>query len=182
MTTTDFEGHPGRTCGEHRTVGPHRAWCFDCSEWCYPGQPCVRCDLPPTREQVWNVISRVRDAAPRLPNDASTDAIIDALVDAGLLNLQPEVAGSDPREPRVWPVGSPEPHDVDKVRGTNDVTFEAYRFSSGFQRWTAQPPGGGGRDYGWCQMNWDERGGPGRGMELTEILDTEKNSLNEAVQ
>jgi hypothetical protein len=31
-----FEGHESRECGEHRTVGPHRAWCFECSEWCYP--------------------------------------------------------------------------------------------------------------------------------------------------
>lgn len=30
-----FEGWPDRECGEHRTVGPIRAWCFDCSEWCY---------------------------------------------------------------------------------------------------------------------------------------------------
>ncbi len=39
----NFLGHEPRECGEHRTVGPHRAWCFDCSEWCYPGGPCVRC-------------------------------------------------------------------------------------------------------------------------------------------
>jgi hypothetical protein len=39
----------------------------------------------PTRQQVWDVIASIRDAAPRLPNDASTDEIIDALVDAGLL-------------------------------------------------------------------------------------------------
>jgi hypothetical protein len=25
----NFVGHQPRTCGEHRTVGPHRAWCFD---------------------------------------------------------------------------------------------------------------------------------------------------------
>lgn len=31
-----FDGHPLRECGEHRTVGSHRAWCFECSEWCYP--------------------------------------------------------------------------------------------------------------------------------------------------
>jgi hypothetical protein len=49
----NFEGHPGRECGEHRTVGPHRAFCFDCSEWCYPSSPCARCELPalpPERE------------------------------------------------------------------------------------------------------------------------------------
>lgn len=45
-------------------------------------------DRRPTREQVWEAISRVRDAAPRLPNDADTDDIIDALVDANLIQLR----------------------------------------------------------------------------------------------
>lgn len=31
---------------EHRTVGPHRAWCYDVSTWCYPQDPCPAC-LPP---------------------------------------------------------------------------------------------------------------------------------------
>lgn len=30
-----FHGWLDRNCGEHRTVGPIRAWCFDCGEWCY---------------------------------------------------------------------------------------------------------------------------------------------------
>jgi hypothetical protein len=38
-----FAGFEARDCGEHRTVGPHRAWCHDCNEWCYPDAPCVRC-------------------------------------------------------------------------------------------------------------------------------------------
>ena len=29
---------------EHRTVGPHRAWCLTCGEWCYPQAMCVRCE------------------------------------------------------------------------------------------------------------------------------------------
>lgn len=40
-----FVGHNPRQCGEHRTVGDHRAWCHDCSEWCYPTQPCRSCLL-----------------------------------------------------------------------------------------------------------------------------------------
>jgi hypothetical protein len=38
MTETEdlFEGHEPRECGEHRTLGSHRAWCFDCHEYCYP--------------------------------------------------------------------------------------------------------------------------------------------------
>ena len=42
---SNFEGHQPRECGEHRTVGPHRAWCHDCQEWCYPDGPCVRCEI-----------------------------------------------------------------------------------------------------------------------------------------
>lgn len=43
-----FEGHQPRACHEHRTVGPHRAWCFDCHEWCYPATSlgCIRCRHP----------------------------------------------------------------------------------------------------------------------------------------
>lgn len=37
-----FHGFQARDCGEHRTVGT-RAWCHDCSEWCYPSTPCARC-------------------------------------------------------------------------------------------------------------------------------------------
>lgn len=46
-----FEGHEPRECGEHRTVGPHRAWCFDCTEWCYPRPElaCKGCELPQLR-------------------------------------------------------------------------------------------------------------------------------------
>ena len=40
-----FEGHHPRECTEHRTAGPHRAWCFDCTEWCYPGEGCKGCRL-----------------------------------------------------------------------------------------------------------------------------------------
>lgn len=40
-----FVGHEPRECGEHRTVGDHRAWCHDCSEWCYPRIPCNGCEI-----------------------------------------------------------------------------------------------------------------------------------------
>ena len=40
-----FFGHEPLECGEHRTVGDSRAVCFDCSEWCYPNAPCVRCEI-----------------------------------------------------------------------------------------------------------------------------------------
>jgi hypothetical protein len=54
-TTAQFEGnfvgYEPRECGEHRTVGPHRAWCFDCTEWCYPDpvMACKGCELPGLR-------------------------------------------------------------------------------------------------------------------------------------
>lgn len=41
-----FHGHRGGECGQHRTVGHHRAWCFDCHEWCSPRQPCASCERP----------------------------------------------------------------------------------------------------------------------------------------
>lgn len=40
-----FIGFEDRECGEHRTVGDYRAWCHDCTEWCYPSSPCVRCEI-----------------------------------------------------------------------------------------------------------------------------------------
>lgn len=27
-------------------MGSHRAWCYDCEEWCSPAAPCVRCAEP----------------------------------------------------------------------------------------------------------------------------------------
>lgn len=51
MTSPNFEGHAGRECGEHRTTGS-RAWCHNCSEWCYPDSPCKGCELPQLRATV----------------------------------------------------------------------------------------------------------------------------------
>lgn len=48
---SEFHGHEGRECGEHRTTG-QRAWCHDCSEWCYPELPCKGCELPQLRAEV----------------------------------------------------------------------------------------------------------------------------------
>jgi hypothetical protein len=45
VTCPKFEGHTERECGEHRTTG-ERAWCHECSEWCYSGFPCRGCELP----------------------------------------------------------------------------------------------------------------------------------------
>lgn len=48
----DFEGHAQRRCGEHRTVGSHRAWCYTDSEWCSPSSPCSGCDTLASIEYV----------------------------------------------------------------------------------------------------------------------------------
>lgn len=45
----NFVGWLGRDCGEHRTVGDHRAWCHGCSMWCYPSDldnACHGCRMP----------------------------------------------------------------------------------------------------------------------------------------
>jgi hypothetical protein len=47
--TENFDGHEGRECGEHYAVRSHRAWCHDCTEWCYPERPCKGCDAPRMR-------------------------------------------------------------------------------------------------------------------------------------
>lgn len=62
--TGNFLGHSDRECGEHRTVGTHRAWCHDCSTWCYPGAPCGGCELPVLRDKIhWFRAQRDKHAA-----------------------------------------------------------------------------------------------------------------------
>jgi hypothetical protein len=50
-----FAGWSPRDCGDHRTVGDHRAWCFDCGEWCYSytlEAGCEGCRAPNTTEEM----------------------------------------------------------------------------------------------------------------------------------
>lgn len=51
----NFLGFEGRNCGDHRTVGSHRAWCFDCTMWCYPSNPCNGCEVPSLETDVQNL-------------------------------------------------------------------------------------------------------------------------------
>lgn len=51
MSEENFEGFAERECGEHRSTGK-RAWCFNCTEWCYPEVPCRGCELPKLRFQL----------------------------------------------------------------------------------------------------------------------------------
>jgi hypothetical protein len=39
-----WEGRTPRVCDEHRTTGA-RAWCLECSEWCYPNAFCKGCEV-----------------------------------------------------------------------------------------------------------------------------------------
>lgn len=69
-----FYGHERRECGEHRTVGK-RAWCLDCSEWCSPAVPCVRCEMPTMREELeaaQKEIARLRAGEAEDPGHYST--------------------------------------------------------------------------------------------------------------
>jgi len=62
-----FQGWQPRECGEHRTVGEHRAWCFDCHEWCYPNADggCAYCRIP---------MLEARLAAPASGQSSASDA------------------------------------------------------------------------------------------------------------
>lgn len=94
-----FMGHQPRECGEHRTVGPHRAYCLDCCEWCYPDAEmgCKGCRIPIlegradgrwsfTRDQLVDVISRLEAYPATLESgrvvimaESMADAIIEGL-------------------------------------------------------------------------------------------------------
>ncbi len=43
------------TVAEWAVVGPHRAWCLSCSEWCYPDEDgmCPCCQETLGREALW---------------------------------------------------------------------------------------------------------------------------------
>lgn len=61
----NWEGAGGR--GDHRTVGPHRAWCSCTGEWCYPHDLCPCCDQARIPEQwrgmnVGDVLEELRSA------------------------------------------------------------------------------------------------------------------------
>ncbi len=57
----NFLGHG--VC-EHRTTGG-RAWCYNCEEWCYPNEPCVRCKEPLTRALLVEALEVIEDMEAR---------------------------------------------------------------------------------------------------------------------
>jgi hypothetical protein len=48
MGVGNWEGFVERECGEHHSTGG-RAWCPDCTEWCYPSAGCKGCEIPRLR-------------------------------------------------------------------------------------------------------------------------------------
>lgn len=112
-TATHFVGHENRECGEHRTTGP-RAWCFDCSEWCYPAIPCKGCELPTLRAAVERVEALLTSGPiGRVSGERyiRADLIRDAL--------------------RAPDSPSPSPSPVSAATGEHDGTGEAQRGSDG---------------------------------------------------
>lgn len=84
----NFIGYTGRECGEHRTVGEHRAWCFGCTEYCYPGGlagagPCKGCELPMLRLQV-EQLTAVLDVLAQLCDNAERSTVDVAALNAAL--------------------------------------------------------------------------------------------------
>lgn len=68
----NFVGWVPRECGEHRTVGEHRAWCYECGEWCYSrtiDMGCKGCEIVALRATV----ARVEALRDRLA--ASTEVV-----------------------------------------------------------------------------------------------------------
>lgn len=79
-----WEGSQPRSCGEHRTLGG-RAWCFDCREYCCPGDMgCQGCLLG--GRELEDVLAELSAA------EAKLDAI-HRTVDYWLSN--------DPKDPRL---------------------------------------------------------------------------------
>lgn len=61
--TWDGENYEGRVGGtDHRTTGG-RAWCYQCSEWCYPkSYACPCCEPPIERDDLLAAIAAMWDA------------------------------------------------------------------------------------------------------------------------
>lgn len=102
-----FEGYVERECGEHRTLGG-RAWCYDCSTYCYPDAPCPGCELPALRTENERYGEALREL--RTKRKVSTDPDIQAavtckIVDRALSPDEEPLEGDATVEvPTSWPV------------------------------------------------------------------------------
>lgn len=91
----NFEGFTGRGCGDHRTVGPHRAWCFDCGEWCSPDMPCKGCEAVAQVQQMPDALRSEFEAWHKelIANPDLEDAVVRA-VRAESTDELPPISGS----------------------------------------------------------------------------------------
>lgn len=66
-----FHGFEPRECGDHRTVGSYRAWCYDCTEWCYPAAPCRGCEVRALRDALAEAVKVIDSLADQqaMPDD-----------------------------------------------------------------------------------------------------------------
>lgn len=72
-TAGRFAGHEGRECGGH-VASRGRAWCPDCSEWCYPDaeRACRGCEIPCLSAEVADLRAenrRLREANANMSRD-----------------------------------------------------------------------------------------------------------------
>lgn len=122
-----FWGYRDRECGEHRTVGAHRAYCFDCSEWCYPRPDgaCKGCELPMLRAEV----ARLRAApAPGTTTRGAADEIevvlrrIVDVIDPGMDDAEVVALdhGDDAGSRRRWAVDDFAAHIADRLAALPD--------------------------------------------------------------
>jgi hypothetical protein len=73
-----WEGFAERECGEHRTLGG-RAWCYDCSAYCYPEAPCPGCELPVLRsraEAAERHLAELREEVERVRDFCEDDRVL----------------------------------------------------------------------------------------------------------
>lgn len=78
MTTDNWTGVLGSPC-EHRSVGPGRAWCMTCGEWCYRGPAEVHCRW--CEDWVNDLVSVGRSALVRWAQYARAEVGLDAIVE-----------------------------------------------------------------------------------------------------
>lgn len=79
--TDNWNGVPGSPC-EHRSVGPRRAWCLTCWEWCYraPGH-CAGCeDTRQCEDAEDDVVSIARSVLVRWAQNIHDEIGLDAIV------------------------------------------------------------------------------------------------------
>lgn len=83
-----FTGHQPRECGEHRAY-PRRAYCLECSEWCYPDEEmgCKGCRIP---------------ALEKATEESEAVRLVEAAMFLRHLGERPPGAAKDDPEAETW--------------------------------------------------------------------------------